>query len=149
MVTVKPRRAFFTTDRSLQPEGLNPPRGVAASGFRPLRKIPHCCLPWESGPCRSSSVAVHPLRPATHHNLGRPLPHQLANKVQAHPQAPEGFDHESLCSMVLCGISSAFAKLFLTRGQITHMLLTRPPLSLNGKPPKDRSTCMCYARRQR
>jgi len=31
--------------RSLQPEGLLPPRGVAASGFRPLRKIPHCCLP--------------------------------------------------------------------------------------------------------
>ncbi len=27
------------------PEGLRPTRGVAASGFRPLRKIPHCCLP--------------------------------------------------------------------------------------------------------
>ena len=27
------------------PEGLRPSRGVAASGFRPLRKIPHCCLP--------------------------------------------------------------------------------------------------------
>ena len=26
-------------------KGLRPPRGVAASGFRPLRKIPHCCLP--------------------------------------------------------------------------------------------------------
>jgi hypothetical protein len=24
---------------------LHPPRGVAASGFRPLRNIPHCCLP--------------------------------------------------------------------------------------------------------
>ncbi len=37
--------AFVPTDRSLRPEGLHPPRGVAASGFRPLRKIPHCCLP--------------------------------------------------------------------------------------------------------
>jgi hypothetical protein len=30
---------------SLQPEGLPPARGVAPSGFRPLRKIPYCCLP--------------------------------------------------------------------------------------------------------
>jgi hypothetical protein len=30
---------------SLQPEGLPPARGVAASDFRPLRKIPYCCLP--------------------------------------------------------------------------------------------------------
>ncbi len=27
------------------PEGLPPSRGIAPSGFRPLRKIPHCCLP--------------------------------------------------------------------------------------------------------
>ncbi len=36
---------FFPPDRSLQPEGLHPPRGVAGSGFPPLPKIPHCCLP--------------------------------------------------------------------------------------------------------
>ncbi len=36
---------FFPRDRTLQPEGLLRPRGVAASGFPPLRKIPHCCLP--------------------------------------------------------------------------------------------------------
>ena len=30
---------------SLQPEGLPPARGVAPSGFRPLWKIPYCCLP--------------------------------------------------------------------------------------------------------
>ncbi len=36
---------FFPPDRSLQPEGLHPPRGVAGSGLRPLPKIPHCCLP--------------------------------------------------------------------------------------------------------
>ncbi len=42
-VLVRPR--FVPLDRSLRPEGLRPPRGVAASGFPPLRKIPHCCLP--------------------------------------------------------------------------------------------------------
>ncbi len=35
---------FFPPHRALQPEGLHRSRGVAASGFRPLRKIPHCCL---------------------------------------------------------------------------------------------------------
>src|SRR5690606_25952417 len=36
---------FVPVERGLQPEGRHPPRGVAASGFRPLRNIPHCCLP--------------------------------------------------------------------------------------------------------
>lgn len=39
------RQIFFPGKRGLQPEGLPPPRGVAASGFRPLRKIPNCCPP--------------------------------------------------------------------------------------------------------
>ncbi len=37
--------AFISPDRSLQPEGLLPPRGVAPSDFRPLRKILDCSLP--------------------------------------------------------------------------------------------------------
>src|SRR5690606_41341830 len=36
---------FFLAERGLQPEGLHPPRGVAASALRPLCNIPHCCLP--------------------------------------------------------------------------------------------------------
>ncbi len=36
---------FFPAERDLQPKGLLHSRGVAASGFRPLCKIPHCCLP--------------------------------------------------------------------------------------------------------
>ncbi len=43
--TVRPLRVFFPPDRALRPEGLHHSRGVAASGFRPLRNIPHCCLP--------------------------------------------------------------------------------------------------------
>ncbi len=39
------RDLFVPPHRALQPEDLHHPRGVAASGFRPLRKIPHCCLP--------------------------------------------------------------------------------------------------------
>ena len=37
---------ILVTDKSsLQPEGIHPARGVAPSGFRPLWKIPYCCLP--------------------------------------------------------------------------------------------------------
>ena len=39
------RCAFVPPDSGLHPEGLPPTRGVAGSGFRPLPKIPHCCLP--------------------------------------------------------------------------------------------------------
>src|SRR3546814_5778855 len=36
---------FVPAERGLQPEGRTPSPGVAASGFRPLCNIPHCCLP--------------------------------------------------------------------------------------------------------
>ncbi len=36
---------FFPPDRALRSENLHHSRGVAASDFRPLRNIPHCCLP--------------------------------------------------------------------------------------------------------
>ncbi len=82
----------------------------------------------------SPSVADHPLRPATHRPLGRLLPHQLGNATQAHPLAPEGFDPKAIC-----GISPGFPGLSPTIGQITYVLLTRPPLIPEGM----RSTCMC------
>ena len=54
-----------------------------------------------SGPCLSSSVTDHPLRPATRRSLGEPLPHQLADRSRAHLKAaPEGtlyiYAHEVL-----------------------------------------------------
>ncbi len=36
---------IFLEKRGLRPKSLPPSRGIAPSGFRPLRKIPHCCLP--------------------------------------------------------------------------------------------------------
>src|SRR5205085_10830517 len=78
---------------------------MAGSGLPPLSKIPHCCLPYESGPCLSPSVADHPLRPATDHRLGRPLPHQLANPTRAPLGAinlcPVSRDHAVLAEVSL------------------------------------------------
>src|SRR4029079_8715410 len=62
--TVKPldvsQRVFVPVESALQSKDLHHTRGVAASGFRPLRKIPHCCLPEESGPCLSYTAACRP-----------------------------------------------------------------------------------------
>src|SRR3954453_16311600 len=107
------RRSFVPTERGLQPEGLLPPRGVAALIFRALRKIPHCCLPYESGPCLSPSVADGPLRPATHRRLGRPLPHQQANAPRAHPDAEA---EASFRPKTTSGISPSFLGLSRSSG---------------------------------
>ncbi len=69
----------------------SPTRRCSIRPYGPLWKIPRCCLPWESGPCLSPSVADHPLRPATRHSLGAPLPHLLADGPRAPHPAPFGF----------------------------------------------------------
>jgi hypothetical protein len=71
---------FLTPDSGLHPEGLPPARGVAASGFRPLRNIRYCSPPWRSGQCLSPDVAEQPLSPATRRRLGGPLPRQQADR---------------------------------------------------------------------
>ena len=110
---------FFPIERSLRPEDLRPPRGVASSGLRPLRTIPPCCLPEESGPCLSPSVSVRPLRPDTDRCLGEPLPHQLANQARAPLQAPglaiPSFNHHLFKGRMSCGISVPFGTLSPTR----------------------------------
>ena len=46
-------------------------------------------------------------------------------------------------SVISCGISVLFRTLSPSERQVTHALLTRPPLSLKSKLLKLRSTCMC------
>ena len=146
---------FFSNNRVLRSENLLHSRGVARSDFRPLPKIPYCCLPQEFGPCLSPNVADHPLRSAMHRGLGEPLPHQLANAPRVHPSAtPESaFQIKTMRFRLLYGISTCFQVLSPSDGQVTHVLLTRSPLlffrwsKLRWK--KKRSTCMYQARRQR
>ena len=85
-----------------------------------------------SGPCLSSSVAGRPLRPATRHRLGRPLPHQLADRPRAHREAPgcPGFGPVKIPSQATCGINSPFGELSPTFGQVAHVLRTLAPLNL-------------------
>ncbi len=139
---INPTR-FFPTESALQPEGLLHTRGIAGSGLRPLSNIPHCCLPQESGPCLSPSVADHPLRPATDHRLGEPLPHQQANRTQAHPTARAykyrpAFPHKAYA--VLARVSSGCSPLPGRFLRVTHPSATRRQ---GASSPRYRSTCMC------
>ena len=84
-----------------------------------------------SGPCLSSSVAGRPLRPATRHRLGEPLPHQLADRPRAHPEgtACAVFSIPENPPVATCGINSPFGELSPTFRQIAHVLRTRSPLN--------------------
>ena len=74
---------------------------------------------------------MRPLRPATDRSLGRPLPYQLANRPQPPPPAPLPALLPGACAPgTLCGISSTFAGLSPTEGQVSYVLLTRSPLYL-------------------
>src|SRR5579872_2281239 len=65
------------------------------------------------------SVADHPLRPATDRRLGRPLPHQLANRPRTPPSA--GLLAKPLSSPrsrweSVCGLTPRFRELSPTNG---------------------------------
>ena len=86
-----------------------------------------------SGPCLSSSVTGRPLRPATRHCLGGPLPRQLADRPRAHQEAPgrPGFGVRKRPPLTTCGINSPFGELSPTSRQIAHVLRTLTPLNIN------------------
>ncbi len=73
-------------------------------------------------------MAGRPLRPATDHSLGEPLPHQQANRARAPPPTPlRALNPRTEILGMSCGISPAFAGLSPIRGQVTHVLRTRAP----------------------
>ena len=84
-----------------------------------------------SGPCLSSSVAGRPLRPATRHSLGEPLPLQLADRPRAHPETSgcPDFSYKVIPPFATCGINSPFDELSPISGQVAHVLRTLAPLS--------------------
>src|SRR5690606_6141366 len=77
--------------------------------------------------CLSPSVAGRPLRPATRRRLGRPLPHQQADRPRAHP-SPKNFPTPTMQQVLLSGIRPRFQGLSRSEGQVAHVLLTRSPL---------------------
>ena len=94
-------------------------------------------------------MAVRPLRPATDRRLGEPLPHQLANRTRAPLQAPglaiPGFDLRLSKGRMSCGISVPFETLSPTQRQVTHVLLTRLPLSYPLRGNRVRLACVRHA----
>ena len=75
--------------------------------------------------------------------LGGLLSHQLANPTRVHPMPINLYYNNHAITDSLCGISVRFQTLSPCIGQVTHALLTRPPLTLRSKLLAVRSTCMC------
>ena len=86
-------------------------------------------------------MADHPLRPATDHRLGRPLPHQLANPTRAPPGAIN-LSHAVSQRRVVCGISPAFAGLSPTPGQVPTRY---SPVRHSWIAPRVRLACIRHA----
>ncbi len=91
-------------------------------------------------------MAVQPLSPATDRRFGEPLPHQQSNQTRAHLQAIKSLAIEGCPPFALCGISSRFRLLSPSRRQITHVLLTRPPLTLREQAPLKSVRLACVRR---
>ena len=72
-------------------------------------------------------MAGRPLRPATRRSLGRPLPHQQADRPRAH-LPPKNFPPQNMRPKVISSISSSFPLLSQSERQVAHVLLTRSPL---------------------
>ena len=89
-------------------------------------------------------MAGRPLRPATRHRLGRPLPHQQADRPRVHPP-PKNFPPEAMPPQVVSGISPGFPELSQSGGQVTHVLLTRSPLIPARKRFTVRLACVKHA----
>ena len=95
---------------------------------------------------QSQCGRTHPLRSATDRRFGRPLPANWLIRREVHPAtriAPFPMHHAS--AKGLCGISSRFQLLSPCTGQVTHALLTRPPLSSSRKKNFVRLACVKHA----
>lgn len=95
----------------------------SGSGFPPLTKIPHRYPPEGFGPYLNPTVADHPLRPATDHWLGRPLPYQQPILPQAALLAFYNFPISGIC-----GITSRFQVYPTLKGtflRVTHPFATK------------------------
>src|SRR6266581_8715844 len=113
------RPSLVPQKSSLHSEKRPPARGVAPSDLRPLRKIPHCCPPQESGPF-SIPVWLFVLSdqlPIV--ALGGSYP---PNQLIGHRPIPKQLTSVNLCAVrstrqSLCGLVGDFSPVSLTVGQ--------------------------------
>jgi hypothetical protein len=139
-----PRRKYFTTRR---PSSYTRRRFVRLS---PIAKDSRLQPPVGVWAVLSPSVGGQSLNPPRRLSLGEPLPHQQADIAWAAP-LPRGlavphFHAGKMPYRTSSSISGRFQPLFLSKGCVTHVLLTLPPL--NSGCPLFRSTCMPHPRRQ-
>ena len=88
----------------------------------------------------------HPLRPATRHRLGRPLPHQQADRPQPAPSAAAEppFTIQPMLANGPSGITHRFQWLSRSEGYVGYVLLTLSPL-YSSEDFRARLACLIHA----
>ncbi len=135
------------------PTGLYDPKAFITHAASLRQGFPHCAIfptaaSRRSLECLSSSVADHPLRPATRRSLGRPLPHQQADGPRAPPLSRASKERPHITtnpegSAVLRGISPGFPRLSPVQ-RIDYPRVTHPCAALlSPRRGCSRTTCMC------
>ena len=109
--------------------GSLPSRGIAPSGFRPLRKIPYCCLPQESGPF---SVPVCLIVLSNQILIVALVSYYLTNKLISRKLLFRRNDIITIIHFTRkhMGYQQPFPVVIPLLKVNTHVLLTRPPLEL-------------------
>ena len=102
---------FLSPDSSLHPDGRTSHAALLRQAHHSLRNIRYCSPPWRSGQCLSPDVAGQPFSPfCPARCLGRPLPHQQADRKQAAP-TPINLWSQDLYPVTLFGITAPFGRL--------------------------------------
>ena len=126
--------------------------------YNPKAVIPHAallhqtfvhCAIFPTAASRRSlgriSVPVWPVALSGRLPVKALVSHYPTNKLIGRESIPhrKNFPHTPMRGRVICGISKNFFSLSHSEGQVTHVLLTRSPLTTNTEVKVIRSTCMC------
>ena len=126
--------------------------------YNPKAVIPHAallhqafahCAIFPTAASRRSlgriSVPVWPVALSGRLPVKALVSHYPTNKLIGRESIPhrKNFPHTPMRRRVICGISKNFFSLSHSEGQVTHVLLTRSPLTTKTEVKVIRSTCMC------
>ena len=78
-----------------------------------------------SGQCLSPSETGHALTPATHHRLGRPLPHQQASTTQSAPKVESHLCSTLITNAEIIGYYPQFP-VAIPNPRVRHLPVTTP-----------------------
>ena len=143
-------RCFFSRYRLHSPlvKAVYNPKAVIPHAALLHQTFVHCAIFPTAASRRSLgriSVPVWPVALSGRLPVKALVGHYPTNKLIGRESIPhrKNFPHTPMRGRVICGISKNFFSLSHSEGQVTHVLLTRSPLTTKTEVKVIRSTCMC------